>query len=181
MFCPKCAEAQGEETTQYCRRCGFNLDNLKLFVETNGELNSQISSRQKGIKQGAKLILLSFILFPIYIFLAPLFPPTDVLVESSPSTTWFEQISWTIMTTLFLVGLIRIAYAFVFEKHFIEQKNNLQNESESVVKFINQSKTQSALPPSQAAPVSNFGKWKETTGDLFEPVFAKRKTSGELK
>ncbi len=103
MFCPKCAEIQSNETTQYCRKCGFNLENLTSFVETKGELNSQTSSRQNGIRQGVKLILLSVILFPIYVFLAPMFPPNDVLVESSPSNTWFEQISWAIMTTLFLV------------------------------------------------------------------------------
>ncbi len=180
MFCPKCAEIRSNETTQYCRKCGFNLENLTSFVETSGEMNSQTSLRQKGIRQGVKLILLSVVLFPIYVFLAPMFPPNDVLVESSPSNTWFEQISWAIMTTLFLVGIVRIAYAFVFENHFAEQKSNLQNNSENVKKSFKSSKRHKALPPSQTAPVSNFGKWK-TTDELFEPIFVKRKTSGELK
>ena len=180
MFCPKCAEIQSNENTQYCRKCGFNLENLNSFIETNGELNSQTSSRQKGIRQGAKLILLSVILFPIYVFLAPMFPPIDVLVESSPSSTWFEQISWAIMTTLFLVGAVRIAYAFVFENHHVEQKSNLQNNSENVRKSFASSEKHNALPPSQSVPVSDFGKWK-TTDELFEPIFVKQKTSGELK
>jgi hypothetical protein len=109
-----------------------------------------------------------------------MFPPNDVLVESSPSNTWFEQISWAIMTTLFLIGIVRIAYAFVFENHFAEQKSDFQNTSQNVQKSFKSSEKHDALPPSQTAPISNFGKWK-TTDELFEPIFVKRKTSGELK
>jgi hypothetical protein len=180
MFCPKCAEIQSNGTTQYCRKCGFNLEKLKTFVETNGELLSPSSLRQKGIRQGVKLILLSVILFPIYVFLAPMFPPNDVLVESSPSDTWFEQISWAIMTTIFLVGTVRIIYAFVFETYFAEQKSDSPYNLENVKKSFKSSEEHKALPPSQAVPVSNFGKWK-TTDELFEPIFVKQKTSGELK
>lgn len=146
----------------------------------NGELNSKTSSQQKGIRQGVKLILLSVILFPIYVFLAPMFPPNDILVESSPSNTWFEQVSWAVMTTLFLVGILRIIYAFVFENYFAVQKSDSQINSENVQKSFKSSEKHNALPPSQAAPASNFGKWK-TTDDLFEPIFVKQKTSGELK
>ncbi len=84
------------------------------------------------------------------------------------------------MTTIFLVGIVRIAYAFVFENHFAEQKSNPQNKSEVVQKSFKSSEKYNALPPSQAAPASNFGKWK-TTDELFEPIFVKQKTSGELK
>jgi hypothetical protein len=109
-----------------------------------------------------------------------MFPPNDVLVESSPSNTWFEQISWAIMTTLFLVGVVRIAYAFMFENHFAEQKPHFKDDLENVQKSFKSSEKHNALPPSQAAPASNFGKWK-TTDELFEPICVKRKTSGELK
>ena len=180
MFCLKCAEIQSNETTQYCRKCGFNLENLKSFVETNEEMNSLTSSRLKGIRQGVNLILLNVILFPIYVFLAPMFPPNDVLVESSPSNTWFEQLSLTIITTLFLVGTVRIAYAFVFENHYAVQKPHSKNELENVQKTLKSNEKHNALPPSQAAPASNFGRWK-TTDELFEPIFDERKTSGELK
>jgi hypothetical protein len=182
MFCPKCAEIQSDEALQYCRKCGFNLGNLAAFVETNGELNSQTSSRQHGIRQGVKLILLSVILFPIYVFLAPMFPPNDVLVESSPSSTWFEQIAWALMTTLFLSGSIRIFYAFIFESYFVGQKENTRNETQITQKsFKTDRRNVDALPPAEGVPVSNFGKWKETTDDLFEKVRVRKNTSGELK
>jgi len=109
-----------------------------------------------------------------------MFPPNDILVESSPSNTWFEQVSWAVMTTLFLVGILRIIYAFVFENYFAVQKSDSQINSENVQKSFKSSEKHNALPPSQAAPASNFGKWK-TTDDLFEPIFVKQKTSGELK
>lgn len=180
MFCPKCSEILSNDITQYCRKCGFNLENLKSFVDTNGELNSQISLRQKGIRQGVKLIMLGVILFPIYVFLAPMFPPNDVLVESSPSNTWFEQLSWALMTTLFLVGVLRIAYSFAFENRFAEQTSDFQNASGNVKKSFKPGEKNVALPPSQTVSASNFGKWK-TTDELFEPIFVKSKTSGELK
>jgi hypothetical protein len=68
----------------------------------------------------------------------------------------------------------------VFEKHFAEQKSGSQNDSERVQKSFKAGEKHNALPPSQAAPASNFGKWK-TTEELFEPIFVKQKTSGELK
>lgn len=180
MFCPKCSETLSGKTTKFCTKCGFKLGNLQSFVEANGELNAHNSSRQKGIRQGVKLILWSLILFPIYVFLAPLFPPNDVLVESSPSSTWFEQISWAIMTTLFVAGLVRIAYSFIFENIPAERKTNSQNKAEKIKQSFKPREKQNVLPPSQETPVSEFGKWKQTTDELFEPILVKRKTSGEL-
>ena len=177
MFCPKCAEKQTVEETQFCSKCGFPTKGVKMLLEKDGkfENDSQISSKQQGIRQGAKLILLSIILYPAFIFLSALFPPNDVLVESSPSNTMFEQIGWAVLWTMFLTGLARIALAVIFES-----KNSVSKTEYEGIKQINASKTNHALPPPQDMPVSDFGKWK-ITDDLLEPVLVKQKTSGELK
>jgi len=180
MYCPKCSEQQMSKDTRFCIKCGFKTNELGRFIESGGEFAEFISPCRKGIRQGAKLILLSIILFPIYIFLAPMFPPNDVLVESSPSSTWFEQIAWAIMTTLVLAGSIRILYAVIFEDYFAGQKKIRRDEAQTVQKSLKPNSSANALPPSEAVPVSNFGKWK-TTDELFEPIFVKQKTSGELK
>lgn len=176
MFCPKCSHENPNEATQFCSKCGFNLKGVRKIIK-NGGAEIENSSRQKGIRQGAKLILLSFILFPAFVLLGAMFPPNDVLVESSPSTTWFEQIGWMILWTIFLSGVARILYAFVFE-----QKSAQVAENAAQVKQLKSETADDdrALPPHQSIPVSDFGRWK-TTGDLYEPVFPKTKTSGELK
>lgn len=149
----------------------------RIFLDNNGKINeeSKISARQKGIRQGSKLILISITLLPIYVLLAPLFPPNDVLVESSPSSTWFEQIGLAVLWTTFLTGLARIAFAIIFES-----KNPVSETEYEAIKQINASKINSALPPIQDTPIPNFGKWK-ITDELLEPILVKQKTSGKLK
>jgi hypothetical protein len=177
MFCPRCAEKQTVEETQFCSKCGFPTKGVSMLLEKDGkfEYGDKISPRQKGIRQGAKLILLAILLFPAFVFLNAMFPPNDVLVESSPSSTWFEQISLTLLWTVFLAGAARIVYALIFEKNISTAESFIEN-----TKQINQSEVKGALPPSQSIPVSGFGKWKETTGKIFEPI-GREKTSGELK
>jgi len=116
-------------------------------------------------------------MIPIYVFIGPLFPANDVLVESSPSTTWFEQVSWAIMWVTFLAGVARIAFAFAFEI-VSNQEGKLKNSVNDTRSFTSKS-AQAALPDGESFQTADPGRWK-TTNELFEPAFAKRKTSGEL-
>lgn len=177
MFCPKCAHPVSDDGTRFCSKCGFTIKNVKDFVDHNGEIEAEkpSSKRRKGIKQGLKLIILSLILWPALILLIPLFPPNDTLVESSPSNTWFEQIGWAIIWTLFLAGAARIVLAMIFEKKTKTGEIKVED-----IKQIYEGKFNQALPPIEETPVSNFGSWK-ITDELYEPVFVKQKTLGELK
>lgn len=177
MFCPKCSQTIPDNGTHFCSKCGFSTKNVGDFLDKDGKISeeSNISARQKGIRQGTKLILLSLILFPAFVFLNAMFPPNDVLVESSPSNTWFEQISWAILWTTFLAGVARIAFAFAFA-----QKSSVSEVDFEETKQINAAKINNALPPMQDTPISNFGKWK-ITDELLEPILVNRKTSGDLK
>ena len=183
MFCPKCAEPQANEATQFCSKCGFSTRGVKQLLETDGksEFETELSPRQKGVREGVKLILLSLILFPAFVLLSALFPASDRLVESSPSNTIFEQIGLAILSTLFLVGAARIGYAYLFESNYSATKSDYSAATDKEIKSFQPNETRNALPPSQSVPVSNFGKWKETTGELFKVSRAKEKTSGELK
>lgn len=174
MFCPNCSQENSNEAMQFCSKCGFNLKGVRQIFE-NGVEENEISNRQKGIRQGVKLILVSLILFPAFVLLSAMFPPNDVLVESSPSNTWFEQIGWMVLWTIALSGVARILYAVVFEQNSV-----IASEKTKQTKQIKTETAKNALPPQQSIPVSDFGKWK-TTDDLYDPVFSKPKTSGELK
>jgi hypothetical protein len=183
MFCPNCSEKQAIEATQFCSKCGFPTRGVKKLLENDGKIESEteLSQRQQGIRQGAKLILLSLILFPAFVLLNSLFPGSDKLIESSPDNTAFEQIGWAVLLTIFALGLARIGYAYLFENHFDVKESEYLDENEKVKNSFQSNETQKALPSAQSIPVSGFGKWKETTKELFKIPRAKEKTSGELK
>lgn len=113
----------------------------------------KLSPRQKGMRQGIMLVLLSVILIPAYILLAPLFPANDRLVESSVSDTPFEKISQTILFTIFMFGLARVLYAYFF------QQDARVAEREPGAAQLDPSSNY-ALPPAQSIPLSGFGAWR---------------------
>jgi hypothetical protein len=172
MFCPKCAQQMSDGESRYCSKCGFLTANIPTLIKDGGELGPE---PRAGFRQGAKLVLLSLIFLPILILLAPMFPPNDTLIESSPSNTWFEQIGWTIFWTIFLAGVARIFFALVFEG-----KSSAANLTARGVESLNGVKQNQALPPSQESPASSFGKWK-ITDELCEPIVAQKKTSGNIR
>lgn len=174
MFCPKCAGEINSDDTKYCSKCGFTLKSVRNIIVTGGADENEISQFQKGLRVGVKMLLLALILLPVFQILGGFFVPDDKFVESSPSSSWFDFLGNAVLVALTLSGLARIFYALLFERtaKIIDPVASAKNIS---AREIN------ALPPSNSRPVSDFGKWKETTGDLFEPIFVKRKISGELK
>lgn len=175
MYCPKCASEINSNEMKYCSKCGFIIKSVRNILEKNAEGESEVSQFQKGLRMGVKLLLLALILLPVFQILSGFFPPDDKLVESSPSSTWFDFLGNAVLFALILAGIARIFYAFVFERAV---KTN-DSESLNTIHQIN-AKAKNFLPPQSDIPVSDFGKWK-TTGELFEPIFSKPKTSGELK
>ncbi|HEX8128727.1 MAG TPA: hypothetical protein VF527_06450 [Pyrinomonadaceae bacterium] len=170
MYCPKCSQPQVSDEVQFCSRCGLPLNNLKEMVLAYGQtkvgeskaVEDKLSPRQKGVRQGVSLILLSVILIPAYILLAALFPASDRLVESSPSDTPFEKISQAILFTIFMFGLARVLYARLF------QTGARLAESEPEVAQMDAPSTNYALPPAQSIPVSGFGTWRTNTGEVVQ-------------
>lgn len=174
MYCPKCAAEINSDNTKFCSKCGFILKSVRKAVEKNGADEGDISQFQKGLRLGIKLLLLALILLPVFQILGGFFVPDDKLVESSPSSSWFDFLGNAVLFALTLSGLARISYAFVFER--------TAASGDSAAETIKEipGRENYALPSSQGVPVSEFGKWK-TTDELFEPIFTKPKTSGELK
>ena len=172
MFCPSCAQRISDDESRYCSKCGFSTANVPTFVKDGGELGQ---SHRKGLRQGAKLVLVSVILLPALILLSPMFPPNDTLIESSPSNTWFEQIGWALFWTIFLAGVARVLFSFVFERKLIAAK-----ATEDRTNVLNAANQNPELPPADEPPVSDFGKWK-ITDELLEPIVAHKKTSGNLR
>ncbi|MEK6337476.1 MAG: zinc ribbon domain-containing protein [Acidobacteriota bacterium] len=182
MYCPKCSQPQVTEETRFCSHCGLSLNNLKEIVSAGGlsktvqakESAEQRSPRQKGLRQGVFLILLSVVLIPAYILLAPLFSANDRLVESAVSDTPFEKISQTILLTIFMLGLARTLYARFFQAG----ASDAEGESDPVQ--LRGAASHQALPPVQGIPVAGFGSWRANTGEIAKPASVTEHTTKSL-
>lgn len=184
VYCPKCSQPQVSDERQFCSHCGLSLTNLKEIVLAGGKAKTSQSKagedkrspRQKGVRQGAMLMILSVILIPAYVLLAALFPANDRLVESAVSDTPFEKISQAILLTLFLLGLARMLYARFF------QAGTIDGESDSQTDFaqLTGSGSDYALPPAQSIPVSGFGSWRANTGEIAQPASITERTTKSL-
>ncbi len=166
MYCPKCAQPQASDETQFCSRCGLPLNKLKELILADATAmvsqskQDKCRPRHRGIRQGAMLMTLSIILIPAYILLAALFPARDRLIESSVSDTPFEKISQAILITIFIAGLVRLLYARFF------QQNSDREETQLEVARLDGTSSTYALPATQTVPVSGFGAWRANTGEM---------------
>lgn len=184
MYCPKCAQPQLTEETQFCSQCGLSLKSLKEIVlaEGRGKLGqsekgeAKRSPRQKGVRQGVMLMLLSVILIPAYILLAALFPANDRLVESAVSDTPFEKISQAVLLTIFMLGLARMLYARFFQESNIDEEGSAEPDTV----HLSVSAANHVLPPAQGTPVSSFGSWRVNTGEIVQPSSVSEHTTKSL-
>ena len=164
MYCPKCSQPQISDEVQFCSRCGLPLLNLKEMVSSEGKTRLNISNkdkdtlspRQKGTRQGVILMLLSVILMPAYILLAALFPANDRLIESSVSDTPFEKISQAVLLTIFMLGLVRLLYARIFQAAVDTHSSPIHLEASSNY----------SLPAAPGTPLEALGAWRQNTGEL---------------
>ena len=164
MYCPKCSQPQVSDEVQFCSRCGLALLNLREMVSSEGKtrLNTShkdkdtLSSRQKGTRQGVILMLLSVILIPAYILLASLFPANDRLIESSVSDTPFEKISQALLLTIFMLGLVRLLYARIFQAAVDTNSSPIHLKASPDY----------SLPAAPGTPLEGPGAWRQNTGEL---------------
>ena len=183
MYCPKCSQPQVSNDTQFCSRCGLPLHDVKEVVLSDGKTKNRsvsdeghLSPRQKGIRHGVALMLLSLILIPAYILLAALFPAHDRLIEGSPSDTPFEKISQALLFTIFMFGLARVLYAYLFQ-----QGSKVREEHDTDISQMKGSAANYELPPAQSIPVSGFGSWRTSTGEVVQPRTARKHTTNSLE
>jgi hypothetical protein len=150
MYCPRCFQQQVSPETHFCSQCGLPL----VASGSKKETKSDLTPRQKGMRQGVMLMMLSVILIPAYILLAALFPANDRLIESAVSDTPFEKISQALLFTIFMLGLARLLYARFFQSGWSDTKDPTPGQLDSPRNY--------SLPPAPGHPVSGFGTWRET-------------------
>ena len=115
MFCPHCGQKQVSNEVRFCSSCGFHLNVVSDLLLTGGRLAyrqppanvpRQLSPRQKGIRQGAMMMLSSLVVVPVVLFIGVVMLDFDgVLIPLAGSLC-------------VMGGLLRMLYAIFFESEF---------------------------------------------------------------
>ena len=163
MFCPRCGQEQISAETRFCSRCGFLMTGVGELVAGGGNLEAVSVSkpakvdtpRRRGIKKGLFIFMLGFLVVPLLAILT-------LMIEAR------EPFAVVIAAILLGVGgLLRIAYAMMFESSEPTGQTVEQAVYETAQNVLGGSRSQNALPPQQSIPTSSYippkqGNWRET-------------------
>jgi len=113
MFCPQCGQQQVSDVIRFCSRCGFPLDGVTAVLASGGAVPAQfpqpasykeLSPRSKGVRQGAVLMLSTFLIVPVMAIL---------------TATLFQGIGHVVVplaaVVCFVGGILRMLYALLME------------------------------------------------------------------
>ncbi|MGB7923171.1 MAG: hypothetical protein WCF57_08000 [Pyrinomonadaceae bacterium] len=166
MYCPKCSQQQVDDNVRYCSRCGFPLGGVAELMSTGGVLEVYqagsarpwLSPRQRGIRQGAMMMLSLLLVMPVVIFLL-------VAMLNMPG-----ELIPLIGAILFMGGLLRILYAVIFEEDrpHAKQESLPQYIAPTAQARLNTPARGSALPPPQSTPTSSW-RGPVNTSELVAP------------
>lgn len=160
MFCPKCSQQQVSDEIKFCSRCGFLLTGIAEVIENDGKLpeNSKKDSkklstaRKKGLKQGLFMLLLAILISPILMIFAKEMQIRPAMFILS-------------MFILFVIGVVRMLYAKMFESDEPLGDAFKETEFQSAPASLAGKKDAGALTAAQTNPVSDFvppmqGAWR---------------------
>jgi hypothetical protein len=161
MYCPHCGQQQASDALRFCSRCGFPLGVIAEVLAQGGTLSTRepegqglkISPRQKGIRQGAMLMLSALLIVPLIIF-AVIILDSEVLIPLVPLSAIVCVVG----------GMLRIAYALMFE----HAGANLPATNFSMPAQLNAPLRSQALPPAQGTPVTDWRRRPETA-EIIQP------------
>ena len=158
MFCPQCSQEQVAEEMRFCSRCGFPLTIVSQLVRSGGALagfdtegKPQLSPRQRGVRKGVLMLIISAVLIPI------------VTVMTRIKDDFFVLFLPVMM--VFVYGLARLLYAYL-----LEQGTSPRHESSSAAKAKQfAGAPASAFPTGQNIPITN---WKQpvNTSEMAQPA-----------
>ncbi|MDT5158321.1 MAG: hypothetical protein QOC99_2752 [Acidobacteriota bacterium] len=169
MFCPQCGQRQISNDARFCSACGFPLNVVSELLEGGGQLPwrlpapaaGSISPRNKGLKQGAFLMLSVVVVVPVVIFLG-------VVMLGFPG----ELIPLTAIVCV-MGGLLRMLYALFFESNVpVEGAAGVQPPyvPPAVPPNYLGMPHRAALPPTQSTPAAPYRRPQRfDTGELAQP------------
>lgn len=157
MYCPQCSQEQTAEEMRFCSRCGFPLTIVSQLVANGGALagfdtegKRQLTPREKGVRWGALLMIISAVLFPIVLLFAAM--KHDAIVLLLP------------VFLVFMVGMARLLYA-----KLLQTNTPIKKEIPSAgQRMAQQFGHRLGLPANQSVPVSA---WRQPidTSEMAQP------------
>ena len=163
MYCPQCGQQQVSDVIRYCSRCGFLLDGVNAVVARGGILptqyirpaHKQLSPRDKGVRQGALMMLSTLLLVPLVaIFAVAILDLPGVIVGITA-------------ITLVLGGLLRIFYALLLEEPVARMNLESIDEHAQPPQFGRPAQN-SALPPTSADAIPAW-RSRPNTAEIYQP------------
>jgi len=171
MFCPNCGQRQVSNEARFCPACGFPQEVVGELVANGGRLPwrppqpsapQELSPRQKGIRQGA-MIMLSVLLF------VPLLAIFGVALLGLPG-----EIVALAAVGLPVGGFLRIMYALLFESNapaLPAAPQTAYAPPPTIPNYLGTPQQAHALPPRQGTPIPAPQRppQRYNTGELAEP------------
>lgn len=181
LFCPQCGQQQPSDAVQFCTRCGLSLVGAREIIVRGNSGIAQLSPRQKGIRQGAMMMMSVALIVPLTVFL---------LV----GMFGFPRVMIPLAAVLTVIGgLLRMMYAMFFEDNSTPHRLPYASAPAQFPQaaFAPQNTLQHAAPPLRPAlPMSNVpnsiaapaGSWKRAdTGELVQPPSVTENTTRLLE
>jgi len=169
MFCPKCGQQQTTDGVRFCSRCGFQLEVVKELLATDGtaplvwanaetHTQRQRSARDRGIRQGLMLMLLTAFIVPMIAILAKLgIMPKEFVA----------------LAAIFCAigGFIRFIYALMMEEGAKTGKPSMPSGYNPAMmqSHLQATASPAALPPQQSIPAGAFGRRRTETAEMVQP------------
>jgi hypothetical protein len=167
MFCPQCGQRQTSNEARFCSSCGFQLYVVTELLKTGGQLTrrpptpGKLSPRSRGLRQGAMLMLSTFVLVPIV-----------AILGASMLGLPAEFVAATAIICM-MGGFLRIMYALLFETNEAPEAPETAPQYAPPVSVPNYLGTQhapSALPPPQGSPIPAYRTpHRFDTGEIMPP------------
>lgn len=171
MFCPNCGQRQISNEARFCPACGFPLEVVGELVAGGGRLQhwrppqqagpQELSPRQKGIRQGAMVMLTTLLVVPLLaIFgVALLNLPGELVALAAVG--------------LPAAGFLRIMYSLLFESNAPALPAAPQPSyvpPPAIPNYLGTPQQSHTLPPRQGAHVPTPARpQRYNTGELVEP------------
>lgn len=162
MFCPRCGQQQVSGEVRFCSRCGLSLASVPAllagFEAAPPEGASRLArwKKRKQIRRAAKLMFVSFVLFPIFFGLAIAVDGPGPLIV--PAMVFFAGLAWLLYFVLF-------------------GEDNAQESAEKGREFFRESRTSPSLPPATFVPAAGFGARHANTADMAQPPSVTEQTT----
>lgn len=165
MYCPQCGQQQVSNVTRFCSRCGFPLDGVAAVLASGGAVPThyvqrgykQLSPRNKGVRQGALLMLSTLLIVPL------------VAIIGVAGLGLSGVIVGVAAVTCFLGGLLRILYALLMEEPSPPMnQDSLTGYAPPPIPQFGRPVHNSALPPASVNPAAAW-RPRPNTAEIYQP------------